>query len=626
MVGSWRLLMTVVARSLEMEVGLVTRDLGDGQIEMTAPSMTPDNPYGPGAVHDLEPGVYCEEVITRQSELAVPDALASAQWSANNPDLKHGMIAYLGYPIYWPDGEVYGTICVLGSEPRDFSAADRALLLSARDAIHDSWGALESARPPSVRDGKSMAPEALGSFSVDIASVQVRLSPAVAQFYGLENTPQPMATSVWADCFPTETRDRLRDGLHQIGAGALRRASGAELLASTGGIHLVRMAARGILNGAGETVAIVGLQSTIHADVLRQIGASTPRRSIETDDSRNDYVMQVAPDGTITWLTGPMQSLLRLRESPVGLPVAGVFHAMYDGHDIEAAVEAVLVERTSGELVVFQADVGAPPYVAFIEVLPSATQIPSECRIVVLPNDVPSTAEASDPFPVRDPVTGLPTRVELEYRLRFQLERAKRRTNKPTLAFARIDVTNYNAMVHIHGHQAVDVAMAQLGDRLKSADRFVASLGFGFFAVVVYVDGATALRALADQLRTEGSRVPDGVAVRPEVSVGTVDVLSLNLGPTDDILLAVTSSLGSPIDEEKPVLVRLTKREVEIAALVAQGMSNREVADELVIAVRTVEGHLDRIRDKLGITSRTQLVARVLSQPELLIPGRAPGR
>jgi len=53
----------------------------------------------------------------------------------------------------------------------------------------------------------------------------------------------------------------------------------------------------------------------------------------------------------------------------------------------------------------------------------------------------------------------------------------------------------------------------------------------------------------------------------------------------------------------------LTKRELEIAVMVAQGMSNRDMANRLVIAQRTVEGHVENIRTKLGFHSRTQIAA-----------------
>ncbi|HEX6874700.1 MAG TPA: LuxR C-terminal-related transcriptional regulator [Nocardioidaceae bacterium] len=60
--------------------------------------------------------------------------------------------------------------------------------------------------------------------------------------------------------------------------------------------------------------------------------------------------------------------------------------------------------------------------------------------------------------------------------------------------------------------------------------------------------------------------------------------------------------------------VRLTRRESEIAALVAEGLTNREIAERLVMAQRTAEGHVAHILGKLNFTSRTQLAAWVAAQ------------
>jgi predicted ATPase/DNA-binding CsgD family transcriptional regulator len=53
----------------------------------------------------------------------------------------------------------------------------------------------------------------------------------------------------------------------------------------------------------------------------------------------------------------------------------------------------------------------------------------------------------------------------------------------------------------------------------------------------------------------------------------------------------------------------LTPRESEITALVARGLTNREIAGQLYISVRTVEAHIDHVLTKLGFRTRTQLAA-----------------
>jgi DNA-binding NarL/FixJ family response regulator len=51
----------------------------------------------------------------------------------------------------------------------------------------------------------------------------------------------------------------------------------------------------------------------------------------------------------------------------------------------------------------------------------------------------------------------------------------------------------------------------------------------------------------------------------------------------------------------------LTSREREIVTLAASGLSNRQIAQRLVISVRTVENHLYRASTKLGTTDRAEL-------------------
>jgi trimeric autotransporter adhesin len=58
----------------------------------------------------------------------------------------------------------------------------------------------------------------------------------------------------------------------------------------------------------------------------------------------------------------------------------------------------------------------------------------------------------------------------------------------------------------------------------------------------------------------------------------------------------------------------LSRREREVAALVADGLTNREIAGRLFISERTVDGHLEHIREKLAVNSRAQVAAWFVSQ------------
>lgn len=58
----------------------------------------------------------------------------------------------------------------------------------------------------------------------------------------------------------------------------------------------------------------------------------------------------------------------------------------------------------------------------------------------------------------------------------------------------------------------------------------------------------------------------------------------------------------------------LTPRERDIARLVAEGLTNGEIAKRLVLSRRTVESHLYRIFVKLGLSSRVQLAVRAASE------------
>jgi NarL family two-component system response regulator LiaR len=70
---------------------------------------------------------------------------------------------------------------------------------------------------------------------------------------------------------------------------------------------------------------------------------------------------------------------------------------------------------------------------------------------------------------------------------------------------------------------------------------------------------------------------------------------------------------------ESPAVEPLTKREREVLSLVAQGMTNPQIAEQLVISTSTVQFHVHNILGKLGVGTRTEAVAMAI-QSKLIEP------
>ncbi len=102
-------------------------------IEVFRSSETSNNPYEIGERERLA-GLYCKKVVRTRSKLLVPNALKDKEWK-KNPDIELGMISYLGFPLLWPDGEVFGTICVVDSKENEFGQSYEKLIVKFKELI-----------------------------------------------------------------------------------------------------------------------------------------------------------------------------------------------------------------------------------------------------------------------------------------------------------------------------------------------------------------------------------------------------------------------------------------------------------------------------------------------------------
>lgn len=106
------------------------------EIEVLTSSETEGNPYKVGDKEHLD-GLYCETVMESQEKLLIPNALKDPEWD-DNPDIKLGMISYLGFPINWPTGDRFGTICVLDSEENGYNKNYELILSHFRNLVEEN--------------------------------------------------------------------------------------------------------------------------------------------------------------------------------------------------------------------------------------------------------------------------------------------------------------------------------------------------------------------------------------------------------------------------------------------------------------------------------------------------------
>jgi LuxR family maltose regulon positive regulatory protein len=143
--------------------------------------------------------------------------------------------------------------------------------------------------------------------------------------------------------------------------------------------------------------------------------------------------------------------------------------------------------------------------------------------------------------------------------------------------------------------------------------------GYGLLALRVLRSRAAGDRqaALDDLIPALEQAQPEGF-IRTFVDAGQPLVPLLReaarRGVTPEYVGEILAAMGETalqMDKDGQILVEpLSKRETEVMRLVAAGLSNREIADQLVLSLGTVKTHIHHIYGKLEVRNRAQAIAR----------------
>ena len=138
----WQEIIDLLAEVLHVPSALIMK-VEPPNIRVFVRSESEGNPYERDERACLNTGLYCETVMKTRQLLLVPDALADQEWNAN-PDIKLGMISYMGVPVTWPNGDIFGTICVLDARRNEYSELYRKLLFQCREMLQADLKSLQA--------------------------------------------------------------------------------------------------------------------------------------------------------------------------------------------------------------------------------------------------------------------------------------------------------------------------------------------------------------------------------------------------------------------------------------------------------------------------------------------------
>jgi PAS domain S-box-containing protein len=217
-VRKWQEIVDLTAEIMHIPAALIMR-VEPPNIKVFVSSETQGNPYERNEVASLNTGLYCETVMKTRQPLLVPDALLDEEWKSN-PDIRLGMISYLGVPISWPDGEIFGTICALDNKSNEYSKLYRRLLLKWRDVLQADLRSLATLhREIEEREAKIrrlVDANIIGIVIWNREGQVLEANDAFLRMVGYDREDLVSGRVRWTDLTPPEWRGRAAQALTEL--------------------------------------------------------------------------------------------------------------------------------------------------------------------------------------------------------------------------------------------------------------------------------------------------------------------------------------------------------------------------------------------------------------------------
>ena len=183
---------------------------------------TPDIPLCEGMSTELV-NHYCGAVLNTQKEVQVTNALKQEKWK-NAPEIKYGLISYLGYPLFLPNGEVFGTLCIHNDQETVYSQQIHDLMHQFKKIVESHFAMAEQTRQLKESEEAVRSSEArfrtLIENSPDTIFVQTQgrfayLNSAALSHFGAQNESELLGKPVM-EMFHPDFHEKVRERIYRL--------------------------------------------------------------------------------------------------------------------------------------------------------------------------------------------------------------------------------------------------------------------------------------------------------------------------------------------------------------------------------------------------------------------------
>jgi len=332
LLAKWQSIVDLLADIINVPAALITR-VKPPKIEVFLSSASEGNPYGSGDLADLGTGLYCETVMEKREPLLVPNALEDPVW-IDNPDVSLGVISCLGFPLEWPDGEIFGTICVLDNKANPYSDTYKKLMAEFKASIEGDLATIVHVEEVKHMHGvlerentllsKTMQLAQLGNWTWDIVNNRLSWSGETYKIFGLAPQIVKAPFASFIEVVHPEDRNQVINAINKALAGELTQID-HRIMRPSGEVRYVHESVEALIDDEGKPILMVG---TIHDITERKNAAEVEALQKSEEHFRaliensSDTVTILDLDGTIRYKSPSVENMLGYTPAEmVGRPI-----------------------------------------------------------------------------------------------------------------------------------------------------------------------------------------------------------------------------------------------------------------------------------------------------------------